>query len=501
MKPFLTILLFLIFFLKTFAQPSPCDSTIKNCAIKASKLNLAIDSVVVKYGKASAPNYFDVQYTLNCGGGATDYCRTNKDSALQIMVYYPKNKRSCKFHVYFHMHGGAYSDCGPVLSEPPSAYICRDIARMGFVACDVDYRRGVLIDTNTVAGSQPPVPYTTAQQAVAIYTGTQDVEGAIRYIIFSARSQTSSSAFEMDTTQLYIGGFSAGSVLALLATYYQKQSMLDAIFPNIKTVLGNIKVDYYKGDTSINYFPYIRAVNACWGNLLIPYSYIGNPASFFATNTNNPPIIVWHGKNDIVFNYQHQDYYLDPHTSFLGLYNPNSDTTCLNGGVYTLHPNSFHPDFRGLGSSDIYDVFTTHHIPAQFHLDCQSGHGFDKDCDTCTFQSDWGTGYHHVDSVIQYIAEQAVAWFQVNYADSVQYLTTTRFIECENYRIGCSTADSNNMCYNSDTCINSFDGLNGRNSSSNSIDNYKNVQNENNFSDAVLLNDKRHTRRTRSRKP
>jgi hypothetical protein len=35
--------------------------------------------VVIKYGRASAPNYFDVQYKKNCGKGATDYCRTDKD--------------------------------------------------------------------------------------------------------------------------------------------------------------------------------------------------------------------------------------------------------------------------------------------------------------------------------------------------------------------------------------------------------------------------------------
>jgi hypothetical protein len=86
-------------------------------------------------------------------------------------------------------------------------------------------------------------------------------------------------------------------------------------------------------------------------------------------------------------------------------------------------------------------------------------HGLDNDCDTCTFQSDFGTGDTTQADVTRYIVGRASVFFQNiigGYAQLRQDTTTTHkvFVECPNYRIKCNLSNNDPGCHANDNCGN-----------------------------------------------
>ena len=71
------------------------------------------------------------------------------------------------------------------------------------------------------------------------------------------------------------------------------------------------------------------------------------------------------------------------------------------------------------------------------------GHGLD---DGQPFQSDFGTDITVHDSVNVYMVQRSAIFFQAVVNGIASNLTTTRFTECENKRIGCSPKNNNNGC-------------------------------------------------------
>lgn len=107
-------------------------------------------------------------------------------------------------------------------------------------------------------------------------------------------------------------------------------------------------------------------------------------------------------------------------------------------------------------------------VLTEFYEDCQMKHGLDNDCGNCpndntknkktngqpgctpcSFQSNFGTNNYSVSSVNYYIVQRAATFFQAvmnGVKPDPQKKHTTKFVECENYRYGCSLADNNNNC-------------------------------------------------------
>ncbi len=236
------------------------------CSLDLRSSQFTIDSMVgvdtVVYGLSTMPSdYKDVRYSLNsCGVSTTTICETDGDS-LYYQVYYPKkrgnvpiNYNNCKFPALILFHGGSYDECGS-LYNPGIVFLANEYAKRGFVVFNVEYRRGVLIDprkilTGPFAGTQ----YTSAQQLLAIYRASQDARGAIRSIIKRQRNHSASFSddpYQIDTNKLFVGGVSAGSIVAMNAVYYQKQFMIDAAYPGVSTALGSIDQNFYYGDPSV----------------------------------------------------------------------------------------------------------------------------------------------------------------------------------------------------------------------------------------------------------
>jgi hypothetical protein len=183
---------------------------------------------------------------------------------------------------------------------------CMEFARKGFIAITCEYRWGILKDENII--------YTTTQQELALYRGQQDGRGAIRSIIKHNRTDYHNGLFRINEDQFFVGGASAGSVIALGCAYYRNQTMVNQVFlnkvgkPTIEDALGPLQADYYYGDVpdeTHTYWPKIAGVFNCWGGIFMPKTFDSHEYDFFASSNpdDNPPMISFQGEKDEVFPY------------------------------------------------------------------------------------------------------------------------------------------------------------------------------------------------------
>ena len=451
-KPFLCIAI--IFCCAAFIKKpamqglaSPKDSTIFNCNLDLRASVFSIDSQMnVNYAKHN-PAFSDVEYFADCNGFVSTYCKADT-SLLFYNVYYPKNHNynSSKLPAVIVFHSGAFSDCSPLDSTTESNKICREFAKRGFVAFNVSYRTGTMIDFIDRK-------YISSQQVLAVYRAVQDARGSVRSIIKrETKRKQFNDPYSFDTSNIFLAGQSAGSSIVLNLAYYQTQAMIDSASSGAGAVLGSINADYYYGDSTIQYQKKIKGVMNMWGNVFLPLSTLPHPTDFFAANINNPPLISFHGLLDSIAPYGITDIYYAPNNFLHSTF--NSETHCLvSGNRYRLYPKTPGPDMYASGSYNIYNFLKQKKIPAELYLDCQMGHGLDDTKDPLLFKSDFGTGITRHDSVNVYMVQRASVFFQAVVNNIAKDLGTSKFTECENKRFGCSTKNDNNGCSNKDSCL------------------------------------------------
>ncbi len=442
---FLTLIINPLFSQDTTGKPS-CVSPLQ-CNVNHSLTYFAdadIDSLTYSYADPLTINtkFHDVHYNQDpdCNPVANN-CRQDT-TQLRYEVYYPDPKKfpysnNCKLPTILLIHGGGFRDCGGNYYGSQLQLLCRSFAKRGFIAITMDYRLGVLL-------TPPPNQNSySVQQMLGIWRAGQDARGCLRSII--KREIAAQEPYRIDTGKIYIGGNSAGSVTAMNVAFYNKSSLLDAVYFGVSNsdVLGSINQNYYYADTTVKYT--IKGVLDLWGGVLIPKANLTNPGSFFFVADNPmPPIIAFCGGQDQTFVYTHEDLTFPPLTFQSGKY--NSTTFCLNtSSAFTINRANPGPSGYILGSQDIYDMFKVAAKPTEFYLDCDMGHGLESG------GADFGITSPTEASLEDYFAARAATFFQAVDNSIYSSLTTTKFVDCENKRIKCSTADAGG-CSNSTIC-------------------------------------------------
>ncbi|MEP6465256.1 MAG: alpha/beta hydrolase [Parafilimonas sp.] len=482
---------------------SPSDSTPANCNwdLRSQIFNTvyALDGThmtsVIVYGNGTNTNYHDVAFQYEdkkdqcinsdgCSGISDDYADT-----LKIFVYYPKHDYSTatgsKLPVFIFAHAGGFSDCKRLTPVGESQELCTDMAHRGFVVFSIEYRTGRKIDENPGTYA----PYTSVFQLAAAYRASQDVRGAIRYIVYRQNHEGTgdiNDPYRIDLNNIFLGGASAGSVAMLSASYFYEtsgQAMLNDVFPVqgdvITHVMGDINIDFYLGNDNINYMPGVKGILNCWGSLNVPLSYfpkggIPHPIDFFKNLPYKPPVISFCGRQDNVFNYNYQPVYYSPAMGAHSFF--NSTSNCLINPPYTLEGlDNSTPDMYNLGSGGFFNlVLQPLGIFLEFYMDCQMHHGLDDDDNTCgkcisqptnyflrsdcvtpcAYTSNFGVPSANSQLLTYiYIASRAATFFQAIMSLTTSNVTKTSFIECENYRNSCGT-DS----YNTTNCLSGCSG-------------------------------------------
>ncbi len=442
----------------------------------------------ISYKKNSTPGLSDPRYPPKngdetCNADITDNmvnCDVNV-SDLSYVVYYPTSlttgatTKGCLFPAVILFHGGGFDDCKkPDIGDAGLngiGAIAQEFAKRGYVAYVVEYRTGRYV--------APYGIYLSAQQSLAEYRAFQDARGAIRSIIRHQRRSLldfPDDPYQIDTTRMFLGGNSAGSIIAIHSAYYNA-AQIAAVFPTpagqptIAQALGPVDADYYYGglNTGVNsdYRPLIKGVFNMWGQMGFPVSYETHPQDFWADygNTIIPPMIAFHGLADSTLPVNTTDIIFAPNatvnvpTKGPINYTPyNSESNCLliSPTPYKLDGDETTVDLIGAGSKGMYDMFHTSAINQriELHVDCEMAHGLDDDvtCITCTgnyprkrvngkcksctpFQSNFGTAYDNSTDVQKYMVQRATTFFQAILTNQAASLGNDLFIECENKRV------------------------------------------------------------------
>ncbi len=437
----------------------PSDSTPAKCSWNLKNpIFTAIEHIEhVPYAKDSANDCKDVGYeddSENNGVGCTpeNEC-VSCDPALFYDVYYPQHKyNNAPLPAVILGHPGGFAECS-TYDQDLMRTLCEEFAKRGFVAFNVEYRRGRVKDIDPTL--------TSVQQQLAAYRGFQDIRGVIRSIIKRQRLQL--DTIKIDTNYIFIGGASAGGFSALNAAWYTNAMVYNVYSTpsgqNIQNALGPLDADYYYGEPTIQYKAKIKGVMVMWSGMAIPYLYRTgtHKESDFFTNATLKPLIAFHGEDDPVF-----PYYLDdlrqivnfsPDDPLNNIY--HSESICLLNGPYTLEGTPSTPDLINASPLNMYNILEDidNTILKELYLDCNMKHGLDKDGPN--LDSDFGLGPTATSVIVKlYMVQRAATFFQaiMNGGTPQNIGQPTKFTECVNNRIRCNVQANTEGCQNNDAC-------------------------------------------------
>lgn len=402
---------------------------------------------LVKPGKNSEKSYAkqgttlsDVSYTTDTLSGSTCMAATtcsDGSSSLMYEVYYPNIQYSDKnkLPAIILFHGGGFSDCSSYQNGDGMETYCKEFAKRGFVAFNVEYRRGRVLD--------PDNKYTSASQMLAYYRACQDGRGALRTI--ADRELKKTEPYRIDLNNMFVGGCSAGGYIALNIAYYTS-TMDNQIFKGIKDCLQSIDHNNYAGNASPDSYT-IRGILNLWGATNIPIAYKDNPEDFFLQNAHLPAFIAFHGSMDYDANITSKNVFFSPSNSSY-----SKESYCVTQ-QYSEPDNGSDADLIQYGSQKLYETFTSAKInmKSELYIDCDMGHGLDEST------SDFGLKHGDAsavtnDQVEQYIVERAATFFQYVMNNNFPYtLKNSKFVDCENKRYGCN-ADAKRNCTGTTSC-------------------------------------------------
>ncbi|MFN8277473.1 MAG: alpha/beta hydrolase fold domain-containing protein [Chitinophagales bacterium] len=136
--------------------------------------------------------YQDVVYGVN-------------STANVMRVFRPQNDNNTCRPLYLFVHGGGFT--GGSYTEDRVLEPCSLIAARGFVCASVEYRLGI-----------PNNDY-----AQAIYRGVQDLKAAIKFF------RANAAVYGIDTSQIFIGGRSAGAIIAIHTAYWDANEVPSSV--------------------------------------------------------------------------------------------------------------------------------------------------------------------------------------------------------------------------------------------------------------------------------
>jgi acetyl esterase/lipase len=436
--------LFINFPLLSSAQDLTCANLINEVYSDAQiKKPNSTDNPRVSYKKNNTV-VLDVQYTSdslsNKPCSASTACVDGSNN-LMYEVYYPdikySNRRRLPAIIFF--HGGGLSDCSDFDQGGVQTY-CIEFAKRGFVAFNVEYRRGRIEDVEK--------KFTSASQILAAYRAVQDARGALRSIV--QRELDKSTPYRIDPDNIFLGGASAGGDIALNVGF-ETPRMVRQAFPRVAPYLGAVDADNYFGNPAKGKYT-IRGVLSLWGGIYVPLQFENSPADFFSQNKRPPALIAFHGGADNEVNITTSDVFFSAPPSVY-----NSESLCTGDGKYSLPDNGRrNADLKLFGSQALYGALkTTLHIPSELYIDCDMGHGLDEA--TSDFGLANGNAGAVTDKEVQkYIVQRAATFFQyVMNTSFPSKLSHTRFVNCENDRFGCN-GDAATKCNENATCPAAF---------------------------------------------
>jgi len=255
----------------------------------------------------------------------------------------------CKRPFILLVHGGGFSFGCRLTAENE----CREFAKRGYVAATIDYRLGWInsgqscytgLGANQFCLDQPTCDESSrctdsTSMHAAMYKAFQDGFAALRYMAYY------SSQFNIDTNYFYLGGQSAGSIVAANLAY-MNQAEFNTALPDLVNMSGqNILGGVNSHGNSLQASYKVKGLYNCWGAL--------RDATFIRGTGDRIPMIAFHCKNDNVVPYGNDGIVL-AYACPGGELGVSDGSLPLYNRIKTIYPNQvatefYHQDFGGHG--------------------------------------------------------------------------------------------------------------------------------------------------------
>lgn len=154
-------------------------------------------------------NYVFPTYTLTSNvqyGSNLKYNNANQN--LMMDVYEPQGDVAGNRALVIVAHGGSF--VGGSKTGTDVVPLCRDLAKLGYVAVSIDYRTGM---THFPVGGPPD----STDAGAAVMRAVHDGRAAVRY--FRKNAAIGGNTYRIDPNQIYFAGVSAGGFIALHIAY------------------------------------------------------------------------------------------------------------------------------------------------------------------------------------------------------------------------------------------------------------------------------------------
>ncbi len=201
------------FAFKKYREPSfPIYTSTLNI-LSENPVELSIEKKEnVVYGKAdgywvSNPEFEDNYLKIILKSILKTFKRKKLD--LKMDLYLPKDSISVRPLIVF-IHGGAFY-IGDKEAETMKTW-CTHFAKLGYVTASINYRMGFKLNKTSI------------QQCG--YEAIQDARAALRYLVANAEK------YRIDTSNIFLGGTSAGSIIALGTAFWTTSNMPKFISTN-----------------------------------------------------------------------------------------------------------------------------------------------------------------------------------------------------------------------------------------------------------------------------
>ncbi len=257
--------------------------------------------------------FLGVDSTVNIQyGNAVNYQNVNQNLTLDF--YQPQGDVVNKRPLIIYIHGGGFQINQGDKTLPHIKSFCRNFAKKGYVCASIDYR----LDTTTSG----PGLYTAGMRAM------HDARAAVRFF------RKYAAAYKIDTTNIFIGGESAGAVTSMLVSYVDN---INEIYPGTVTP--------YTVEGSSGNAGFSSNVKACLGlcGFMWDTTYIDA--------STDPKLLLMHGTSDPLIDW-HQSLNIYTRAQNVGLQNTFK---LLNGATHC-------PWYYGLTNSlqyfDTLETFT-----------------------------------------------------------------------------------------------------------------------------------------------
>ena len=235
-----------------------------------------------------------------------NYSDVYTDNEHTMDIYIPDGDTATNRPVILYMHGGSFY--GGNKSMTDCVDFCESMAKRGYITASLNYRLANLVSFLSSNATQ----YETVLKAVA------DVKAAIRYL---RKDFDNGNTYGIDPNTIFVGGYSAGAVLAIHLSHIDAISELPTSPIDVQTIANNVGGSYgLEGDAG-NY-GYPSSINGV-------ISFAGGINNLDWIDGDDAPLVSIQGTEDLTVNYN-----CGP-----GLNNPLILTLCGAGEMHAIANN------------------------------------------------------------------------------------------------------------------------------------------------------------------